>query len=107
MCRALGPAVGTAFFLPRPFPPQELFMQMPWRREIIEGLLGADLVGFQVPGAATNFARLARQLTAADGDDERLRYDGRVARVGAFPISIDTTEIMRRATRANVLERAA
>jgi trehalose 6-phosphate synthase len=81
-------------------------MQMPWRREIIEGLLGADLVGFQVPGAATNFARLARQLTAADGDDDRLSYDGRVVRVGAFPISIDTSEIMRRATRPNVIERA-
>ena len=76
-------------------------MQIPWRRELVEGLLGADLVGFQVPGAATNFARLARRLTGAEGDDDRLEHDGRVVRVGAFPISIDTAEIVERATRPN------
>ncbi|HTK15701.1 MAG TPA: trehalose-6-phosphate synthase [Acidimicrobiia bacterium] len=106
MLRALRPDVRIGFFLHTPFPPQELYMQIPWRRELIEGLLGADLVGFQVPGAATNFARLARQLTAAGGDDDRLKYDGRVVRVGAFPISIDTSEIIRRATRPHVIERA-
>ncbi len=106
MLRALRPDVRIGFFLHTPFPPQELFMQIPWRRELVEGLLGADLVGFQVPGAATNFARLARRLTDAEGDDERLWHDGRVVRVGAFPISIDTGEIVQRATRPQVVERA-
>jgi alpha,alpha-trehalose-phosphate synthase [UDP-forming] len=106
MLRALRPDVRIGFFLHTPFPPQELFMQIPWRRELIEGLLGADLVGFQVPGAATNFARLARQLTTAVGDGERLEYDGRFVRVGAFPISIDTAEIMQRAARPHVIKRA-
>ena len=65
MLRALRPDVRIGFFLHIPFPPQELFVQLPWRREILEGLLGADLIGFQVPGAASNFARLARRLTDA------------------------------------------
>ena len=106
MLRALRPDVRIGFFLHAPFPPQELYMQIPWRRELVVGLLGADLVGFQVPGAATNFARLARRLTTADGDNELLHYDGRVVRVGAFPISIDTAKIVQRATLPSVIERA-
>jgi len=106
MLRALRPDVRIGFFMHTPFPPQELYMQIPWRRELIEGLLGADLVGFQVPGAATNFARLARRLTAAEGTNELLHYDGRTVRVGAFPISIDTAEIAQRAAQPSVIERS-
>ena len=50
MLRELRPDVRIGFFLHIPFPPRELFMQLPWRREILEGLLGADLVGLQVSG---------------------------------------------------------
>ena len=55
MLRMLRPDLAIGFFLHIPFPPVELFMQMPWRTEIIEGLLGADLVGFHLPGGAQNF----------------------------------------------------
>ena len=106
MLRAMRPDVRIGFFLHIPFPSQELFAQLPWRREIIEGLLGADLIGFQVPGAAANFARLARRLAGATGAEGVLRHDGRDVRVGAFPISIDTAEIERRATDPKVIERA-
>jgi trehalose 6-phosphate synthase len=106
MLRALRPDLRIGFFLHIPFPPQELFAQLPWRREILEGLLGADLVGFQVPGAAANFARLARRLTDATGTDAVLQYDDRVVRVGAFPISIDTAELVERASDPAVSHRA-
>ena len=106
MLRALRPDVRIGFFLHIPFPPQELFVQLPWRREIIEGLLGADLIGFQVPGAVANFARLARRLTDATGADGVLRYEGREIRVGAFPISIDAADISERATSPAVVKRA-
>jgi trehalose 6-phosphate synthase len=106
MLRALRADVRIGFFLHIPFPPQELFVQLPWRREIIEGLLGADLVGFQVPGAAANFARLARRLVGATGTDALLYHDGRRIRVGAFPISIDTAELVRRASDPTVAARA-
>ena len=55
MLRMLRPDLTIGFFLHIPFPPVELYMQMPWRTEIIEGLLGADLVGFHLPGGAQNF----------------------------------------------------
>ncbi|MET0446820.1 MAG: trehalose-6-phosphate synthase, partial [Aeromicrobium sp.] len=50
MLRELRPDLRIGFFLHIPFPPTELFQQLPWRRQILEGLLGADLVGFQLSG---------------------------------------------------------
>ena len=66
MLRMLRPDLTIGFFLHIPFPPVELFMQMPWRTEIIEGLLGADLVGFHLPGGAQNFLILARRLVGRE-----------------------------------------
>ena len=60
------------------------------RAEIITGLLGADLIGFQLPGGARNFARLARSLTGAAASGGTIEHDGRTVRAGAFPISIDS-----------------
>ena len=81
-------------------------MQLPWRRPILEGLLGADLVGFQVQGAASNFSRVARRVVGASGTDTVLNYDGRQVRVGAFPISVDTTGLIKRASDPAVRRRA-
>src|SRR5947209_8689368 len=58
MLRARRPDLRIGFFLHIPFPPIELFMQLPGREEVIRGLLGADLVGFQTPLGAQNFLHL-------------------------------------------------
>jgi trehalose 6-phosphate synthase len=89
MVRELKPGVRIGFFLHIPFPPDELFAWLPWRTEILRGLLGADVVGFQTPEAASNFAKLARRFTPAVGSESALEYEGRIVRCGAFPISID------------------
>jgi trehalose 6-phosphate synthase len=89
MLRALRPDVAIGFFLHIPYPPQELFMRLPWRTELINGMLGADVVGFQVPIAAQNFAVLAKRLGGAKGNSAALTVGDRRVRVGAFPISID------------------
>ncbi len=94
MLRELRPDVRIGFFLHIPFPPIELFMQLPWRREILSGLLGADLVGFQVTQASSNFSRMARRQSAATGTDSLLDLEGRSVRVGAFPISVDCDQIV-------------
>ena len=49
------------FFNHIPFPGYEIFAQLPWRRQIVAGLLGADLIGFQRHGDAANFRRACRQ----------------------------------------------
>ena len=106
--RALRPDLRIGFFLHIPFPPTELFMQLPWRRQVIEGLLGADLVGFHTPGGARNFRLLATRLTSAQPGPGRneVTFEDRVVKLGAFPISIDSTVLDELATQPEVLERA-
>src|SRR5690606_11857107 len=58
MVRQRRPDARIGFFLHVPFPPWELFARLPWRQEIIDGLLGADLVGFQRAIGASNFAAI-------------------------------------------------
>ena len=106
--RELRPDLRIGFYLHIPFPPTELFQQLPWRRQILEGLLGADLIGFQVPGGAANFVRLVRQRVGHKTHRDQVHLpDGRVVRAAAFPISIDADgfEELARSEAAN--ERAA
>ncbi len=91
MLRELRPDLKIGYFLHIPFPPIELFLQIPWRRQLVEGLLGADLIGFQVPGAARNYLSLVRRYGSGTIERDRVTLpDGRVAVARAFPISIDT-----------------
>lgn len=105
--RRLRPDLRIGFFLHIPFPPIELFQQLPWRREIVEGLLGADLVGFHTPGGARNFRWLATRLAGATpgGRNEVLDGDRRV-KLGAFPISIDSAALDELSRTPEVAERA-
>jgi len=90
MLREMRPDLRIGFFLHIPFPPAELFQQLPWRRQILEGLLGADIVGFQRPGAAQNFIRLVRQRVGHKTHRGTVYLpDGRTVCAGSYPISID------------------
>ncbi|WP_328988390.1 trehalose-6-phosphate synthase [Kribbella sp. NBC_01245] len=107
MLRRLRPDVRIGFFLHIPFPPTELFAQMPWRRQILDGLMGADLVGFQRPGAASNFARLARNRMGLRTRGDRIHLpDDRIVRAKSFPISIDVGELEELARKPETLARA-
>src|SRR5699024_6104382 len=115
LLRELRPDLRIGFFLHIPFPPVELFMQLPWRAEIVRGLLGADLVGFHRPGGAQNFLWLARQLIGLEpsrgavGVRSRpgvVRVGERTTRVGAFPISIDAAGLDKLARGADIARRA-
>jgi trehalose 6-phosphate synthase len=115
MLRTLRPDLTIGFFMHIPFPPVELFMQLPWRTEIIEGLLGADLVGFHLTGGAQNFLFLSRRLAGANTSrgavGVRSRFgevelESRAVRVGAFPISIDSGALDHAARDRNVRRRA-
>nr|MDT0662147.1 trehalose-6-phosphate synthase [Micromonospora sp. DSM 115978] len=107
MLRALRPDLRIGFFLHVPFPPPELFMQLPRRAELMRGMLGADLVGFQRAQAAHNFAQLATRILQLPATDRRIAVDDRVVRIGAFPVSIDMTEMEALAGRPDVVRRAA
>ncbi len=106
--RGMRPDLRIGFFLHIPFPPAELFSQLPWRRQILEGLLGADIVGFQLPGAAQNFIRLVRQRVGHKTHRDTVYLDdGRVVTAKAYPISIDAVGYQELAESDEVTERAA
>jgi trehalose 6-phosphate synthase len=112
MLRDLRPDLKIGFFLHIPFPPTELFLQLPWRKEIIDGLLGADLVGFHLPGGAENFLYLARRLFDLPHAPRGTTGGGfidladRRVRVGAFPISIDSAQFHEHSESTDVMLRA-
>ena len=110
------PDLRIGFFLHIPFPPVELFAQLPWRRTVVEGLLGADVVGFQTVGSAENFRRAAAHLTEAGADDAAITVDGgaghvtapdgRTITVGAHPISVDAGDLDAMAREDATTQRA-
>jgi len=106
MLRQRRPDLRIGFFLHIPFPPIELFMQLPGRTEILRGLLGADLVGFQQRLAAQNFIRLARHLLGLRYQGNSIKVDDRTVKAGAFPISIDVAEMEQLAASPTVQARA-
>ena len=112
MLREARPDLTIGYFHHIPFPAYGLYSQLPWRRQVLEGLLGADVIGFQRVADAGNFARAVRRqlryATKASGitvpnDDGTTRN----ALAKAFPISIDTSSYVELAQRPEIQARAA
>jgi trehalose 6-phosphate synthase len=89
LLREARPDLKVGFFLHIPFPPEELFGRLPWRRQILEGILGADVVGFQTQDDAKNFEDMALHYADARIVRGSLEIHGHKVRVAAFPISTD------------------
>jgi alpha,alpha-trehalose-phosphate synthase [UDP-forming] len=109
LLRDVRPDLKIGFFNHIPFPPYELFSQLPWRRQVLDGLLGADLVGFQRPADANNFLRACRRvgLVTRRGTVRAPGLGGeRQVRAQAFPISVDAESIGEIARRPEVVERS-
>lgn len=108
MLRNLRGDVTIGFYLHIPFPPIELFSRLPWRRQIIEGLLGADVLAFQTRASVQNFARAARRFVGAEAIGRReLKWNGRLITLQRAPIAIDTDQFEKLARSQGVQDRAA
>lgn len=106
MVRKLCPKVKIGFFLHIPFPAEELFARLPWRRELLNGTLGADVVGFQTKLGMRNFVRCAQRFADVEPKGQAFSINGRTCRVQAFPISIDTAHFEQTAREPDVIARA-
>jgi trehalose 6-phosphate synthase len=110
MLRELRGDVRIGFFNHIPFPGYEIFAQLPWRRQVVLGLLGADLLGFQRRADATNFLRACRRAVGlpTKGSTVRVSEPGgtREIQAAAFPISIDAAGLTEIARREDVGKRA-
>ncbi|OYD17182.1 bifunctional alpha,alpha-trehalose-phosphate synthase (UDP-forming)/trehalose-phosphatase [candidate division WOR-3 bacterium JGI_Cruoil_03_44_89] len=83
------PDARIGFFLHIPFPSFEVFRLLPWRREILEGLLGADLVGFHTYDYVRHFLSGVRRLLGYEYTLGQVSAGGRRVKVDAFPMGID------------------
>src|SRR4029077_13200887 len=92
LLRELIPNARIGFFLHIPFPALETFSALPGRDEILEGVLGADLIGFHAQGYADNFMAAIRSLLRVDASEGTVSYEDRTIQFGAFPMGIDAQE---------------
>ncbi|MCK6080924.1 trehalose-6-phosphate synthase [Microbacterium sp. EYE_5] len=111
MLRELRPDLTIGYFHHIPFPAYGLYAQLPWRKQVLEGLLGADVIGFQRVADAGNFARAVRRQLGFDtkaGSIAVPTEDGgvRTAVAKAYPISIDSSEYEELAQRPDIRARA-
>ena len=102
MLRELTMVHRIGFYLHIPFPPVELFAKLPWRWQVLEGLLGADVLAFQSRSSRINFAVAARRLAGATGSARKLDWQGREVELQVAPIGIDTIEFEKKASTHEV-----
>jgi trehalose 6-phosphate synthase/phosphatase len=89
MLRERLPDARIGFFLHVPFPSSEIFRVLPRRERLLAGMLGADLVGFHAPAYVRHFASAALRLLGASTHVDRIEWEGRKVRLGAFPMGVD------------------
>ena len=83
------PNVSIGYFQHIPFPSFEVFRLLPWRMELLEGLLNADLVGFHTYDYQRHFMSCVRRLLGHETIFNRIRLDERIVKVDDFPKGID------------------
>ena len=83
------PNISIAYFQHIPFPSFEIFRILPWRMELLEGILGADLIGFHTYDYQRHFMSCVRRLLGHETFFNRIRLDERIVKVDAFPKGID------------------
>jgi len=102
----------VAFFLHIPFPPPDIFLKLPWRKEVLTALLHYSVIGLQTSQDVKNFSDCVsallpeaqlRQLPR----QSRIEFDGRSCKVGVFPIGIDYDSFAEAAAEPQVVQRVA
>jgi len=89
MVREVWPNATIGFFLHIPFPSYEIFRTMPWRKEVLEGLLGSDLIGFHTYDYERHFLSSVRRLLNLEVSFNDIYLENRVIKVDSFPMGID------------------
>ncbi len=107
MIRRTLPEAVIGFFLHIPFPSSEVFRILPWRNEILEGMLGSDLIGFHTYGYVHHFARSLLHLLDLEAVEGIVRLAERQVLLGVFPIGIDVAAFESLTTSAEVEREAA
>lgn len=105
--RSKKPQVTIGFFQHIPFPSYEIFRLIPWREEIIEGILGADLLGFHTFDDVRHFLSAASRLSSAKPSENVIIHKNRQIVVEAFPMGIDYNKFEKLSTNPKVARHSA
>jgi trehalose 6-phosphate synthase/phosphatase len=101
------PDARIGFFLHVPFPSSEVFRILPWRRELLYGLMGADVLGFHTFAYMRHFVSSLLHIEGVEADIDRVRIGDRDVLLGAYPMGIDTAQFTALAEHPDVVAEAA
>lgn len=93
MVREKIPNAKIGFFLHTPFPSSEMFRALPYREELLEGLLGSSVIGFQTHSGLRHFRSSLLHILGLESDINYLELESHEVHIGAYPISIDVDKI--------------
>src|SRR5690606_32178848 len=99
------PDATIAYFQHIPFPSQELFRFIPWRGELLAGMLGADLLGFHTFDDVRHFVSSATRLSPIHSRSNRLEVDGRAVFAEPYPMGIDSDKFAKLSHEVGVCKR--
>jgi trehalose 6-phosphate synthase/phosphatase len=107
MVREALPDISIGFFNHIPFPSYEIFRLLPWRKELLRGVLGADVIGFHTYDDVRHFISASNRIINVTGMANELFVDNRLVTIDAFPISIDYKKYrqMAESTQTRRIER--
>ncbi len=100
--RNLGISIG--FFLHIPFPSYDIFRLLPWRKKLIEGILGADLIGFHTYDYAQSFLEAVARIMGYENKVDLIEVGERLVQVDVFPMGIDFERFSKTADSSEVKE---
>ena len=99
------PNVSIGFFLHIPFPSFEVFRLLPWRRQLLDGVLGSDLIGFHTYDDMRHFLSAVSRICFLSNHRGQISKDGRVVEIDAFPMGIDYDKYAKSSSSPDTLSR--
>jgi trehalose 6-phosphate synthase/phosphatase len=106
LLRAAIPEARIGFFLHIPFPSSEVFRILPWREELLKGMMGADLIGFHIESYLHHFRGALRNVLKIETEGETVQEVSREIRLGVFPMGIDAAAFNRLAEDPEIVAEA-
>jgi trehalose 6-phosphate synthase/phosphatase len=106
LLRQKKPGATIGFFLHIPFPSYEIFRLLPteWKKTLLQGVMGADLIGFHTYDYVQHFLQSVKMLLGVESYFHNLQYQDRLVRIDLFPIGIDYNKFYQAASDPEVLE---
>ena len=107
LIRAISPNATIGFFLHIPFPSYESFRLLPWRRELLNGMLGADFLGFHTYDDMRHFLSSVNRLAGLGNSNGTIKVKNRLIKADALPMGIDYEKYAASAQDPETLAREA